>query len=199
MPRKPNVIGTETRQRLLDAGVQRFHVYGFHATGVDDIAKTANVPKGSFYNHFESKQAFGAEVVDCYFERHLEKLRHFLVDARKPPLDRLRDYFDERIAFFGEAGAKKGCLMGNFGLELADHEEHVRGRLSERFTEWALLFKACIAEGQAKGGIQNPVDAGVLADFVLNSWEGAILRMKVERSTGPLQTARDLIFSTILK
>jgi TetR/AcrR family transcriptional repressor of nem operon len=198
MPRK-NLIGADTRRRLLDAGVQQFHAHGFHATGVDDIARTANVPKGSFYNHFESKQAFGAEVVDCYFERHLVKLRHFLVDASKPPLERLLAYFDERIAFFGDAGAKKGCLMGNFGLELADHEEQVRGRLSERFTEWALLFKACIAEGQAKGDISNRADAGALADFVLNSWEGAILRMKVERSTRPLETARDLIFSTILK
>jgi TetR/AcrR family transcriptional repressor of nem operon len=199
MPKKANSTGPDTRQRLLDAGVSEFHAHGFHATGVDVIAKTANVPKGSFYNHFDSKQAFGAEVVDCYFERHLAKLQHFLVDAEKPALDRLASYFEERIAFFTYTGGKKGCLMGNFSLELADQEEEVRGRLQGRFSEWALLFKACIAQAQATGDIKNMTEPGLLADFVLNSWEGAILRMKVDRSIQPLETAKAMIFLSILK
>ncbi|MBT2323685.1 TetR family transcriptional regulator C-terminal domain-containing protein [Variovorax paradoxus] len=202
MPRpKGNPNESATRRKLLDAGLAEFHAHGFHATGVDMIAKTASVPKGSFYNHFESKQAFGAEVVDCYFERHLVKLRHFLLDTTTPALQRLHNYFDERIAFFTATGGKKGCLMGNMTLELADSEELVRGRLAGRFDEWALLLRECIEQAQATGQLQAQAkaDAGTLADFVLNSWEGAILRMKVDRSIEPLETARNLIFTFILR
>ncbi|HSV80884.1 MAG TPA: TetR family transcriptional regulator C-terminal domain-containing protein [Ramlibacter sp.] len=200
MPRKKSdPAENETKQKLLNAGLTEFHAHGFHATGVDQIAKSANVPKGSFYNHFQSKQAFGAEVVDCYFERHLAKLRHFLSDSAVAPLQRLHNYFEERIAFFTESGGRKGCLMGNLSLELADCEELVRVRLQERFGEWSLLFGECIQQAQAAGQIDKGADAQALAEFVLNSWEGAILRMKVERSTAPLETARRLIFSSILR
>ncbi len=182
MPRKKsNPADSLTRRKLLDAGLSEFHAHGFHATGVDQIAKSANVPKGSFYNHFASKQAFGAEVVDCYFERHLTKLRHFLSDDEVQPLQRLHNYFDERINFFTENGGRKGCLMGNMSLELADHEEQVRIRLAERFSDWSLLLRECISQAQAAGEISKSADVPSLAEFVLNSWEGAILRMKVER------------------
>jgi TetR/AcrR family transcriptional repressor of nem operon len=200
MPRKKsNPADSLTRRKLLDAGLSEFHAHGFHATGVDQIAKSANVPKGSFYNHFASKQAFGAEVVDCYFERHLTKLRHFLSDDEVQPLQRLHNYFDERINFFTENGGRKGCLMGNMSLELADHEEQVRIRLAERFSDWSLLLRECISQAQAAGEISKSADVPSLAEFVLNSWEGAILRMKVERSTEHLDTARRLIFSSILR
>jgi TetR/AcrR family transcriptional regulator, transcriptional repressor for nem operon len=199
MPRKKSdPAENETKRKLLDAGLAEFHAHGFHATGVDQIAKSANVPKGSFYNHFDSKQAFGAEVVDCYFERHLVKLRRFLLDTEVAPLKRLENYFEERIAFFSESGGRKGCLMGNMTLELADTEERVRERLADRFGEWSLLFRECLAQAQAAGEIGAGHDIEALAEFVLNSWEGAILRMKVDRSTQPLETARRLIFSFIL-
>ena len=199
MPRKKtDPSESETRRKLLDAGLAEFHACGFHATGVDQIAKAANVPKGSFYNHFASKQAFGAQVVDCYFERHLVKLHAFLLDANVAPHKRLENYFDERIAFFAESGGRKGCLMGNMSLELADTEEAVRSRLAERFDEWSLLFRECLTQSQRQGEINKNHDVDALAEFILNSWEGAILRMKVNRSTAPLKTASSFIFHSIL-
>ena len=51
------------RERLLDAGLETLHRCGFNGCGVQEIAETAGVPKGSFYNHFESKEALGAAVL----------------------------------------------------------------------------------------------------------------------------------------
>jgi TetR/AcrR family transcriptional repressor of nem operon len=126
------------------------------------------------------------------------KLHAFLLDAETAPLQRLDNYFSERIAYFGENGGRKGCLMGNMSLELADTEEAVRSRLAERFDEWSLLFRECLSQAQKKGEISAKHDIEPLAEFILNSWEGAILRMKVDRSTMPLETARDFIFRSIL-
>ncbi|MFG1396712.1 TetR/AcrR family transcriptional regulator [Roseixanthobacter pseudopolyaromaticivorans] len=196
--RAPNRRGAETRSKLLAAGLSEFHARGFNATGVDVIAKTAEVPKGSFYNLFESKEAFAAEIIDLYFERHRSKIAEFFDKAELPPLDRLRGYFHERIGFFVRLGFKKGCMMGNLSLETADHSERMRQRLAENFSIWSGLLAATIAEAQRRGDIKSKTDPEILADFILNSWEGALLRMKAAQSVKPLEEATKIIFETIL-
>jgi len=193
-----NVRGQESRAKLLSAGLSALHVGGFAATGVDVVAKAAGVPKGSFYNHFGSKEAFGAEVVDLYFERHLDKLRSFFSDDALPPLDRLKAYLDERTAFFASLGCRRGCMMGNLSLEAADHSDLLRAHLAEHFGSWSGIFASCIREAQARGQVRAEADAALLADFLLNSWEGALLRMKAERSTKPLADFKTVVFGTVL-
>ena len=196
--RAPNRRGVETRSRLLAAGLSEFHARGFNGAGVDLIAKVAEVPKGSFYNLFESKEAFAAEVVDLYFERHKAKLTEFLDNRDLPPLERLRGYFSERIRWFTKLGFKRGCMMGNLSLETADQSESVRFRLAENFKRWSGVFAEAIAEAQERGDIKTQGDPATLADFILNSWEGALLRMKAEHSARPLKQASEIIFKSIL-
>jgi len=55
------------KAELVEAGLDLLHRRGFSATSVADIAEAAGVPKGSFYNHFKSKDDFGSAVLDLYF------------------------------------------------------------------------------------------------------------------------------------
>jgi len=57
-------------------------------------------------------------------------------------------------------------------------------------------FAACIAEAQAAGEIDSAFAAEDLADFLLASWEGAILRMKVARTAEPLERFKRIAFAT---
>ncbi len=196
--RAPNKRGVETRRRLLAAGITEFHARGFAATGVDVIAKSAEVAKGSFYNFFDSKDAFTAEAVDVYFERHRAKLMTFLGNGELSPLSRLKAYFEERVAFFTSNGFQRGCMMGNLSAETTDEIEIIRTHLAANFQAWTRLFAETIREAQAIGEIRATADADVLANFLLNSWEGALLRMKTERSAKPLQEAIDVIFGSVL-
>src|SRR5262250_3003246 len=123
MPR-PNV-----REQLLDAALDRFHALGFNGCGVQEITDAAGVPKGSFYNHFESKEALGVAVLDRYWQICSEQLR-ILNDERVPPLDRLRRYFESLAGSIAGQGYAKGCLIGNFSTELADQSRLVRERLT---------------------------------------------------------------------
>lgn len=75
----------------------------------------------------------------------------------------------------------------------------LRTRLQEIFAEWRVPFAACIAEGQRAGEIARTFAPDDLAEFLLSSWEGAILRMKVERNAEPLERFRRIVFSTVLK
>src|SRR5690348_9409798 len=91
-----------TRQALLAAGVVEMHERGYNASGVAEIVGRARVPKGSFYAQFSSKEAFGAEVTDAYFEiAVLRPLERDLSDRSSPPLARLRAFFASRIEACG--------------------------------------------------------------------------------------------------
>ncbi|WP_233788728.1 TetR/AcrR family transcriptional regulator [Rhizobium dioscoreae] len=187
------------RDNLVQAGLRMFHADGYAATGVQGIAESVGVPKGSFYNHFASKEVFGAEVLDAYFDRNEDKLRSMLCDATIAPLARLAGYFDDRIDAFRAAGFVRGCLLGNISAEVADHSALIRERLSMHFGSWTRFFEACIAQAQDEGTVGRAVPATLLARFVLNSWEGALLRMRAEKSDKPLLDFKTVVFDLLLK
>jgi TetR/AcrR family transcriptional repressor of nem operon len=186
------------RDNLIRVGVRILHESGYTATGIKDVVDAAEVPKGSFYNHFESKEAFGKEVVDFYFDKGLVELRALLGNRDIPPLERLQSYFSERTRDFQAAGYVRGCMLGNLSLEIADQSASIRDRLAVHFRTWSGLFAECIAEAQATGAISNQLPAALLAQFLLNSWEGAMLRMRVEKSDVPLQEFTEVIFGSLL-
>ena len=174
------------------------HAEGYAATGIQSIVESVDVPKGSFYNHFASKEAFGAEVIDAYFDRGQDKLRAFFGNTDMAPLDRLEAYFDDRIDAFRAAGFVKGCLLGNFSAEVADHSALMREHLAEHFGAWGGFFEHCIAEAQEQGTIGDQFPAALLGRFVLNSWEGALLRMRAEKSDAPLIEFKEVVFGKLL-
>jgi TetR/AcrR family transcriptional repressor of nem operon len=67
------------------------------------------------------------------------------------------------------------------------------------FADWRVPFSACIAEAQATGEIATTFSPDDLAEFLLASWEGAILRMKVDRGPEPLNRFKRIAFATVFK
>jgi TetR/AcrR family transcriptional repressor of nem operon len=188
----------DTRGNLIQAGLRMLHAEGYAATGIQSIVESVDVPKGSFYNHFASKEAFGAEVIDAYFDRGRDKLRTILQDSDAAPLDRLKAYFDDRIEAFRAGGFGKGCLLGNLSAEVADHSALMREHLAEHFAAWGGFFEKCIAEAQEQGVVGGQLPAALLGRFVLNSWEGALLRMRAEKSDAPLMEFKQVVFGKLL-
>ena len=187
-----------TREKLVQAGLQMIHAEGYAATGIQSIVDHVDVPKGSFYNHFASKEAFAAEVLDAYFERGEVKLREILGPSDVPALERLAAYFDDRIEAFRKTAFAKGCLLGNTSAEVADHSALMRAHIAEHFEAWSRYFETCIAEAQKQGAVGKHFPAAVLARFVLNSWEGALLRMRAEKSDAALLEFKQIVFGKLL-
>jgi TetR/AcrR family transcriptional repressor of nem operon len=189
---KPN-----TREQLLAAGLETLHARGFNATGVQDIVDAAGVPKGSFYNHFASKDALGAEIVQLYAAKG-EARRRMLHDTSVPPLVRLRKYFEGQNELGVASGYARGCLLGNFSIELSSQSPAIRDCLSTAFGDWTAAVAAVIAEAQRAGDVPETLAAGQLASFLIDAWEGAVMRSKVERNAGPLDVFLAVTFTKIL-
>jgi len=187
------------REDILNSGLDVMFKVGYQAATVRDICAAAGAPQGSFTNHFRSKEAFAGEVLDRYFAGTKEFVRQALEDKSLSPRQRLRRYLDIISGYAADREWNLGCLIGDFSLETAMHSELLRLRLEAIFVEWRAPFAACIAEAQKLGEIDQMFDPVELAEFLLASWEGAILRMKVERSPAALNRFKTIAFKTVFK
>lgn len=187
------------RDTILDAGLKVMFRKGYIGSGVRDIVAEAGAPQGSFTNHFRSKEAFAAEVLERYFSYLKGLVAQALDDKSLAPRERLLRYLDTITERLASDQFMRGCLIGDFSLEAAPYSETMRQRLAAIFVEWRAPFSACIAEAQAAGEIAAIFSPDDLADFLLASWEGAILRMKVERNAAPLERFKSIAFATVFK
>lgn len=187
-----------TKATLLDAGRQLFLERGYNNAGIEAVLQAANIPKGSFYYYFESKEDFGLQVLDRFAECFRADLDEFLNDQTLSPLNRLRRYVDSRLERLQSQECRKGCLIGNLSQEMADQSEAFRARLTQIFKSSSERVAQCLAEAQQAGEIPGHLDVQELAEFWLNSWQGAILRAKTIRSIAPLKTFQKIMFQLVL-
>jgi TetR/AcrR family transcriptional regulator, transcriptional repressor for nem operon len=187
------------RENILDAGLKVMFRSGYFGSSVRDICAAAKAPHGSFTNHFRSKERFTKEVLDRYFENLQVRVEKALGDRKLTARQRLQRYLELITDALANDGWSRGCLIGDFSIETSAVSKLIRQRLEAIFQEWRAPFAECIAEAQANGEIDATFDAAELAEFFLASWEGAILRMKVERGPAPLERFRKIIFQTVFK
>lgn len=185
------------RDRILEAGLRVMFRAGYVGASVRDVMGEAAAPQGSFTNHFPSKEAFAGEVLDRYFAHVRELVRQALDDPTLMPRERLRRYLDLITERLAADKYTRGCLIGDFSLEAAPVSEPLRSQLAVIYSEWRAPFARCIAEAQAAGEIDVAFAAEELAEFLLASWEGAILRMKVDRTAAPLERFKAIAFQTV--
>lgn len=183
---------------MLSTGLRMLHASGYHACGVQDIVAAADVPKGSFYTHFDSKERFGAEVLGRYWEDRAGKALAILSDEARPPLDRLKAYFADKTSLRVGGSFDKGCLIGNFAAEMSGESRLVRDRLAGVFAAWTRMLAGCIREAQAAGQVRALVDPDDTAAFLIDAFEGAVLRSKVDRDAAALLRFERMVFSQIL-
>lgn len=183
-----------TRNAILEAAMKQFIERGFSACSVEDITRAARVPKGSFYNHFKSKQSLAAEIVTEYGKGTTD--RSVLTNPRVPPLARLRKHFAALNKYF--SSCKDGCLVGKFMAEVSVDTPQIRESLRRVLSVWGTQLSSAIAEGQRQGSIRKDLPADDLAAFLIDSYEGSILRTRLEKSPRALKSFAKVVFSSIV-
>src|SRR5690349_15166941 len=127
---------THNKDEIVQAGLDMIITRGYNGTGIEAILKQANVPKGSFYNFFSSKEEFGLAVIDLFLSEMAALWRPFMEDVSLPPLMRMRKSFEVLITRFEGNTCSKGCLIGNLALEMSDQSEVFRKRLDGALQGW---------------------------------------------------------------
>ncbi|MCX8050001.1 MAG: TetR/AcrR family transcriptional regulator [Methylohalobius sp.] len=185
------------REKLLDQGVRLLMERGYHGTGLQEVLDAVHIPKGSFYNYFPSKEAFGAEVIRHYIEPFLVQLQDSLANT-SDPLVGLRGYFESLIEEAIRNDFKGGCLLGNLMGEIGDTSETCRQALKDAVERYRDKIGQALEQAQAQGKIRADLSALEMADLIVDYWQGALLRMKIERSPKPLYAFVRHVFEQVL-
>ena len=77
--------------------------------------------------------------------------------------------------------------------------EPIRSKLQEAYSQMRTSIRDCLIEAKELGQIDSKWNIEELAAFVLNSWEGALMDMKLSKSIQPLITFKNIIFDYIMK
>lgn len=195
MPRPANL---ETRSRLLERGAELVCSRGFNATGVQEITAAAGVPKGSFYNYFSSKEDFAVEILSEYWDSVVELYGPILRESDILPISRILRYFAGLAEFHERQGFAVGCLIGNMALEVTTSSEEVRAKLVTVYREWSSALVECLRDAQARKELAPGKDPDQLAATLIDAFEGAVMRAKVERSRGPFERFEHCVLPCLL-
>ncbi len=188
---------SETRQRLIRAGLECLTEKGYRAVAIDEILAVAGVPKGSFYHHFSSKADFGLHLVEAYGTYLAGLLDRCLLNETLKPIDRLRAFTQHAEDSMARFDFQRGCLVGNLGQEMATLPASFRERLVDVLIDWQRRTTVCLDAAKDCGELNDTTDTEALATFFWTGWEGAVLRAKMERKAEPLRQFTQTFFQMI--
>ncbi len=188
----------ETREALIQAGLESLTEKGFVSSSIDEVLKKVSIPKGSYYHYFPSKEEFGKELLDRYISFFADKLKRHLGNDALPPLERLESFVNSASNAVERYDFKRGCLVGNLGQEMSVIPESFRGRLKDGFKLWQDLVADCLKEAQKEGKINAGSDCHTLAEIFWTGWEGAVMRAKIDQSREPLLRFHRFFINSIL-
>jgi TetR/AcrR family transcriptional repressor of nem operon len=179
----------DVKQHILDTGRGIILGKGFSAVGLNEILSAAQVPKGSFYHYFKSKETFGEALVDCYMTDYLAQVDRLLQDDGSPAAERLMRYWRSWTSTDDSQGSECNCLVVKLSGEVSDMSEAMRAALLRGTDLIIERLGHCIAQGLADGSLSANLDAQHTALTLYELWLGAALLTKVRRERSALDAA----------
>jgi TetR/AcrR family transcriptional regulator, transcriptional repressor for nem operon len=190
------MMAHSTKQRLIEAGLRMLLERGYNSLGIQAVLAETDTPKGSFYHHFKDKEDFALQVIDAYMTEVHAGLDFCLNDQERPPLARVRHFFELTQQKYKEDGYL-GCLMGGLGQELSGVSEVFRRKIEWCFSSIAERMAACLKEARDKGDIPANCNVRQMADLLVDCWEGAALRSRLRRSPTSLNAMLDFYIRSV--
>lgn len=170
---------------LLDAGLKVMATRGYNGTSIQDIVSAADVPKGSFYTYFKSKEDFAISALEKVTDERMQHNRHLLSNRNIPPLERLVRFFQENIGGC-ENQLNGGCFIGNMCQEMAESSEAIRLKVRQMLRNNTQAIEDLLEEARLEGQLKSKLPSETLAEFLFNAWEGTLMKMKASKSREPL-------------
>lgn len=188
------------KQDIIQSGHELFFEKGYGVTGISEITDRIGIPKGSFYNHFNSKEEFGIAVLDFYLNNNNNYLQDVLLNKNNSPLNNLKKFIVNFIEIQENVyHCTRGCLMGNMTTELADVNSTFQQKTKAGFDDATAIFETCLENAKELEEVSKDLDTNQTAIFLVNSWQGTLLRMKADKTIAPLNNFYKVVFNQIIK
>jgi len=185
---------------LLDQGMTLLWSNGYNATSVNDIVKSAEVPKGSFYFYFESKEDFAVKALQRYFAIMMTEANEILEDSSVRPIQRILNLYTYKIKQLKEEmDCKMGCMACNLGNEMAEHSEGIRTVIHENGEMFRNKLAQLIKDAQESGELSIKEEPIKIVEFIEDAGKGAMISMKEKGNAEPIDNVYHMLKNYFLK
>ncbi|MBS9464030.1 TetR/AcrR family transcriptional regulator [Flagellimonas sp. 389] len=168
----------ENIHRALETGVKVLSQKGYHNLGLREFLENAEIPSGSFYYYFKSKEDFAAKVLEHYGDKVAAYFTLRLLESDAPHKTRLETVFNEELERLESTACKEGCMVGTLTSEIAGQNEFIQKVADGNYKKWQDIFERFFLEGQENGAFSKDFKASEMAVFFLTSRQGVMTRMK---------------------
>lgn len=192
MPAKSATSSTrnpaETRRRLVEATVGLILKQGYSATTVDQICAAAGLTKGSFFHHFDNKEAVGLAAADWWGEMGTALYAAAWQDTALDPLDQLHRFFDIMIGFTERPDTGPcTCVVGMLSQEMSGTSPELRAACARHLEDWTRNAAAMLRAAKEKYPVARDFDPVETAWFLNSLWQGSMLIGKTRHTSAMIR------------
>lgn len=167
------------REKLSGSAAELFQRFGYAHVSIRDITSSIDIPKGTFYNHFKSKESLASAILAQHFKALLETLTE---GASETAGARFRRHFESLAPSTQESGASPLQLISTLAAEGPALPPTLVQQIAEGVRGWSVKVAALISLAQAEGQINAEEDPDLLASLFIDCWQGAAIRTKCDPS-----------------
>ena len=178
-----------TRQVILDTAQVIVGRKGFSAVGLNEILQAAEVPKGSFYHYFNSKDAFGVVLLDSYFDHYVNGMQQLFNQPGLSGFAKLMRYWQSWVDNQTGCTDTGKCLAVKLGAEVSDLSEPMRLALQRGTARTIELLAQALQHGIEDGSLQAQPHPESLARRLYALWLGTSVMSKFTRTSAPFDEA----------
>ncbi|MBY8949772.1 TetR/AcrR family transcriptional regulator [Pseudomonas sp. SH10-3B] len=177
------------RQTILDTAQLIVGRKGFSAVGLNEILQAADVPKGSFYHYFNSKDGFGVVLLDTYFDNYVHGMQQLFDQPGLSQHAKLMRYWQAWIDNQTGCTDAGKCLAVKLGAEVSDLSEPMRLALLRGTSRTIDLLAIAIQRGVDDGSLSVDQAPESLARRLYALWLGTSVMSKITRTSAPFDEA----------
>lgn len=193
-------MDNEKKEEILKKGLELILKKGYYGTGIQEIADTAGIPKGSFYNYFKSKEQFAIELLEESTSALQKQLDRVLNDQTIPSIKRLeRLHKGVTYGYIKEGFISFGYLASILSLEMASTDSPITKAINRAFDRIKEPLSHCLQEAKETGDIDPSFDIDKLTEFIQNAWYGALVRTKASKTVIPLDIFYEISMTLIVR
>lgn len=180
----------DVKQHIIDTARPIILGKGFTGVGLSELLGAAQVPKGSFYHYFKSKELFGEALLNNYFDNYMVRMEGILGGTERPASERLMSYWQCWMETqMCDDDAESKCLVVKIACEVADLSEPMRLALDKGTAKIIARLAQCIDEARVEGSLPNSLNASQTAQVLYHQWIGATMLTKIRRDSSALEVS----------
>lgn len=182
-------MSASKRDELVQKALASFYKGGFHAIGMDRLAKETGVSKTAIYKHFRTKEDLILATLRLRDEQFRNWLQRRIEALADKPRDQLVAIFDALKEWFEEPGFR-GCMFIKASSEYQDSDHPIHATSAEHKRLLSIYFAEIAAKADAN-------DPEALARQLLIIKEGAIVLAHLHDHKKVAEDAKALASVTI--